>query len=1700
MEGYQFVNELYSGSRSKLIHAKKISSDEPVVFKTHINVYPTNETIDRLRHEFDIAEQLQSNHVTKYFAIREYDKGILIIREYGNYQSLESYINKKLSLQPITIYEFLNIAIQLASGLVDIHKREIVHNGIHPKNILIDSKANVIKYTDFALSCLGNYKPSINDKSIRDLYKLSYISPEKTGRIHKVVDQRSDLYSLGVIFYHLLTGTTPFKHAEAITMIRAHIAKIPMAPMKLNKHIPKAINDLILVLLDKNPNQRYQTSVNLLKDLLSCQTSLMKHKQVQSIQLTHSDRQQLFKISSKLYGREQQILELKNALSRINPKGIEIILVSGYSGIGKTSLIQSIHEDLLNRSGRYIIGKFIQSQNVTYGALNQAFQGLIREILSENDDIIAYWKNKILNAVGNNGQIIIQVVPDIELIIGKQNPVNILSPEDNEKRFNHVFLDFLCVFSNTQHPLVLFLDDLQWADPGTIKFLQQVILTDKPLSLLIIGAYRDNEIDFNDSAKKVLENFHASKVKVTEFELAPLSITNICHLLTDTLHLPINEVKDFAGVLHEKTGGNPFFIKSLLKYLYGEGKIYFSKQNKWSWDIDEIRSEKVSDNIAELVLNRVHKLTAKAQKILMQASCIGNVFELNMISKLADEDPQVVLKEFRLAIKYDLVMYFKGSFYFSHDKILEALNSKLSEDERIRIHINIAKLMLADKASVEERLESIYDIVDHFNHGIGTLSDPDRLLLIELNQQAGLKAKASTAYKNAKHYYHTAEHLLVESDWENNYSLAYDVIEGVAKVAYVSKNIEKANTYCQMLITKANNPTCKAKIYNILVDQYLHLSRVDEAIDSLQQGLKAIHTSVNINPGKLDLIKEFLLLKSAFFRYKFKIEDLSQFNKNTNPAIEICTKMLYTLIAIAHNTGRAKLLCLLSMRIIRLSLKHGLVDETHGAFLLFSACLNWTYNSNRDNYYSDIALKIKATGIDTIRQDYIYVCWVLAWKQPWFEIPQLIDNVISTAYSIGCLTWIAYSLIQALFYEPIIDLKNIHDCFDKYKKIYNDVNHKHVSDSIHLHEAFWLTFINPKVDKLSFNQNNFSEVDCLKRMKDIQYHSGIAYYYLFKLIIAFEFEEYDQASKYYKMAATSINGLLGMTWLVEFKMLEIFILLEQYKHSNFLNKSAILYKYRKALSFIERWANNCPKNFSHLTHIVKAEYLSKVCNQHHFDLYDKAISQAQNNKLYRYAALFAHLAGKTALATKQMTVAKVYFERAVYLYQIWGAKEKVRFLKNKYLRNDFNISNALLTRTNKGKIENSGYDFDLDAVISSSQAISSETNFKKLVKKIINIIVQHACVQKCYLVMEEDDMSLVIPAYTNDSKSIHVKTISLHEKSDELSLAIVNYVKHSRRHIIRYHDDKDTQFNSDIYLKNNNPHFILCMPILKNKKLIAILYLENVLAENTFTEERLAILKMLATQAAISLDTTLYFQKKAEEQIKKHQLELAHYSKLATVGEMASSIAHEINQPLTSIVQYIGVCVEKLYAGDNDNIIEMMELVESETERAGNIIHQLKDFLKKDTLKKTLTDINSSINGIARLLLPRLKQSNISYHRHLDHASPIILADRIQLEQIIFNLFMNAIESIETSNKNARDIDVRTTYQDKLIYITITDNGVGIKPEIQEKIFTPFFSTKSDGMGMGLNICRSIIENHNGKFSFQSDSNQTVFTIILPGE
>jgi serine/threonine protein kinase len=808
--GYQLLEQVSATEKTVVYRGVRQSDQKNVILKLNGTVYPTIEEINKLRHEYEISKQIQFQGIVNPLGLEQYQNRLaLVFPDFGGIS-----LQKFLTTYSLDLQHFLVLAIQLADILTHLHKYQIIHKDINPKNIIIHPDTLEIKITDFSIAehLPQNVSAGIQSHELEGT--LPYISPEQTGRMNRSVDYRSDFYSLGVTFYEMLTGHVPFTTTDVLELIYAHLAKVPVSPTDIIPEIPEVISDMVMKLMAKRAEDRYQMAEGLKYDLECCLEQFKSFGKIKPFSLCQRDQSTQLMIPQKLYGREAEITTLLNTFQQVCTGSRELVLVSGYSGVGKTSLIQEIHKPLVRHRGRFISGKFDQFQcNIPYSALIQAFRELIHQLLTEDEESLLDWKNKLLNALEGNGKIIIDLIPEVELIIGSQPPVtplNVINITESQNRFNRVFQQFIHVFCSKFHPLVLFLDDLQWSDSASLQLIQELLNHSESQYLLIIGAYRDHEVYPSHPLLKLVTEIQQLGMKIHAINLQPLTLDTVQQLLSDTLKKS-EDLQELAKLIFNKTQGNPFFVNQLLKTLYKDQLLYFdSKNSQWLWDIHQIQSVDIIDyNIVDLVARNIKELSDQTIEVLKLAACIGYKFSLKTLATINQNSKSNTAQQLWEALQAGLVIPLhhagKNAFFeslecyktkieykFLHDRVQQAAYSLIPENQKKITHLTIGRFLLK-KTDLSCLENSIFDIVNQLNAGRELLTkQQERNQLVNLNLTAAKKAKAATAYHTAAEYLNVCLELLSESAWQEQYDLTFEIYREATQIAYLTTDFERS--------------------------------------------------------------------------------------------------------------------------------------------------------------------------------------------------------------------------------------------------------------------------------------------------------------------------------------------------------------------------------------------------------------------------------------------------------------------------------------------------------------------------------------------------------------------------------------------------------------------------------------------------------------------------------------------------------------------------------------------------------------------------------------------------------------------------------------------------------------------------------------------------------------------------------------------
>ncbi len=903
--------------------------------------HPAPASLDRLAHEYGLREELDSDWAVRPLdLIRERDGTVLVLEDPGG-QPLDRTLGV-----PMETGKLLRLAIGIAAALGKAHQRGLVHKDVKPANILVNPDSGEVRLTGFGLASRLARERQRPEPPESIAGTLAYMAPEQTGRMNRSIDSRSDLYALGVTLYEMLTGSLPFTATDPMEWVHCHIARQPVPPGERLKGIPGPVSAIVMKLLAKTAEERYQTAAGLERDLRRCLAQWEADRRIDAFPLGQQDRPDRLLIPEKLYGREREIEKLLASFDRVIKGGTpELVLVAGYSGIGKSSVVNELHKVLVPPRGLFASGKFDQyKRDIPYSTLAQAFQSLTRRLLAKSEADLATWRAALLEALGPNGRLMIDLVPELKHIIGDQPPVPDLPPQDARRRFQVVFRRFIGVFARPDHPLALFLDDLQWLDAATLDLLEDLLIPAGVQHLMLIGAYRDNEVTAAHPLMRKLEAIRNAGANVQEITLAPLAAEDVRQLIADALRCEPERAAPLAQLVHEKTAGNPFFLVQFLHTLAEEGWLAFDhEKGRWSWDLNRILAKRYRDNVVDLMVGRLNRLPLDTQKALQQLACLGNIAPVRMLSIILGKSPEEVRADLWDAVRLELVEHLEGSYKFVHDRVQEAAYSLIPEELRDEAHLRIGR-QLAAHIPPEKREEAIFDIVNQYNRGAALITSRDeREQMAELNLLAGKRAKASTAYASALKYLVVGAALLPGDSWERRHELIFALELHRAECEFLTGALGAAEERLNLLSARTANTVERATVACLRLNVYTTLDQSERAVEVCLEYLAHLGVEWPPHPTHEQALDEYQRIWSRLGARR--IEDLIDLPLMSDPAMLGTLGVLNDVVPPALFTDR-NLLSLVICRMVNLSLEHGNSDASCFAYVF----LGMIAGPHFDNY------------------------------------------------------------------------------------------------------------------------------------------------------------------------------------------------------------------------------------------------------------------------------------------------------------------------------------------------------------------------------------------------------------------------------------------------------------------------------------------------------------------------------------------------------------------------------------------------------------------------------------------------------------------------------------------------------------------------------------------------------------------------------
>lgn len=1740
--------EIICESTNTIVYRAYSELDPPsVIIKTLKAEYPSIEELTYLKHEYKILRELKIEGLIQTFALESYQKGLALICKDFSGESLQKIIAKR----NFELSEFLPIAIQLVATIAQLHQNNIIHKDIQPGNILVNTPSGQVIIIDLSLSS----RLSREDQTVRHPGllegNLAYISPEQTGRMNRSIDYRTDFYSLGVTFYEMLTGQLPFQASNPLELVYCHIAKVALPPREVNLEVPQVVSEIVMKLLAKTAEERYQSALGLKADLETCQRMLQTSGEISHFTVGKIDLYSQFLIPQKLYGREREVATLIAAFERVSQGATEMMLVSGYSGIGKTSLVNEVHKPIVGARGYFISGKFDQfKRNIPYASLIQAFQELIRQLLTESSDRIAIWQAKLLAALAPNGQLIVDVIPELECIIGSQPAVLSLGSTESQNRFNRVFQQFIRVFTQPEHPLAVFLDDLQWADIASLKLIQLLACNPDSQYLLLIGAYRDNEVSASHPLMLTLEEMQQTGATVNNIVLQPLQITHVNQLVSDTLRSDPLKTTSLAELVFNLTQGNPFFLTQLLKSLYQENLLSFNlSQGCWQWDIKQLQGIDITDNVVDLMVSQIQKLSHQTQNVLKFAACIGNRFTLDVLAIVTEKSPSETAADLWEALHNGLILPLSEAYKiplvvapetltalpveplevgykFLHDRVQQAAYSLIPDSQKKENHLKFGQLLLHN-TTPEERRENIFALVNQLNYGTDLLTlESEKYELAELNLIAGQKAKAAMAYESAISYLKLGLGLLAANSWQNQYELTLALYDSVVETAYLNGDFEQMQRWAAVVLQQAKTSIDKMKVYEVKIQACMAQVKQLEAVKIGLQALELLGVRFPESPSPSDI--QQTLTKTAASLTGKSIEDLINLPVMTDVDKLAAIRMLTSMGSPTYQAAPA-LFPLVVCEQVNLSIQYGNSPFSAYGYVCYGVILNGIVQDIESAHkFGKLALSLverfNALELKTSVFFIAGACTMHGKVHARETLPLLLDGYQSGLEN-GHFEYGGYAAMQKCQYSYFIgqELTRLEREMATTTDALAQLKQENALTWNQIFQQSVLNLLGHSKNPCCLLGEVYNESKSLSLLRAANDRTGLHYFYLNKLILCYLFGEYQQALENAVQAEQYLDGVKAFLVVPVFYLYDSLAQLA-YPLVAHPQQENILSRVANNQESMQKWAKYAPMNFQHKYELVEAE-LARVLGQYWqaMELYDRAIAGAKEHGYIQEEALANELAASFYFSQGKEKIASVYLVESYYGYLRWGATAKVKNLEARYPQ----VLSQTLKRESDG-VEttqiSSGHvvsskPLDLATVMKASQALSGEIVLGNLLAKLMQIMLENAGAQKGFLLLDLAGKLFIEAFAGSDADGIAVQqSIPLEMVGTRarllLPISVINYVERTSESVVLNDATTEEIFAGDPYIGDRKPKSILCTPILHQGKLTGILYLENNLTTGAFTPDRLEVLQLLSAQAAISIENArLYnaledYNRTLEEKVAERTLELqennlqlqqeirerqraeeAADSANRAKSEFLANMSHELRTPLNGILGYAQILKkEKALSEHQKNGLGIIY-------RCGDhlltLINDILDLSKIEARKMELHPIDfhfpKFLEGIVEICRIRAQQKKISLtYETLSTLPKFVRADEKRLRQVLLNLLGNAIKFTDKGG-----IIFRVGEREGKLLFQVEDTGIGIASKQLEEIFLPFQQVgehrrHTEGTGLGLAISRQLVQAMGGDIKVKS--------------
>jgi predicted ATPase/signal transduction histidine kinase len=1602
-----------------------------------------------------------------------YDDELVLVLDDPGGQPLSRWCGR-----PLEIGTFLPLAIGMATAICDMHAHSIVHRDLNPDNILIDKPSDrwVARLAGFGFASRG--QPPTGEAE-RVGGSFAYMAPELGGRMNIPVDARADLYSLGCIFYLLLTGVLPFNAGDAVSWVHAHATRRPLAPAACVPGMPEQISLIVMKMLEKAPDERYQSAKSLLADLDRCLGMWQRQAGIGIFPLDAGNVLARLVQVGRIFGREHELGALFEGFDRIAAGGSsELIVVSGYSGVGKSALVcEAVRRLQMRAELRFAAGKNKEgSSAVPYSSLSQMLESLVRPILGYSEVDFLDWRRRIAAAVGSYGASLQQVVPDLNAILGHSAPVQELSPHIERERFLQASARLIGAFAASGRPLVLFFDDLQWADAGTLAVIERLLADMRDLPLLVIGAFRDSEVDGDYSVRL---GFQAAASRVSHVPVKPLELSSRRQLLCNALQCSPDHVLQLADLIEQKTDGNPFFAKQFIMALVRDGLLTLDSDSiSWVWDLEQIRARRYTDNVVDLLLRQLDLLPMDTQTLLRRLSCLGDRASISLLCAASGVAENAIRSGLQAAVEANCIYQDGDAYVFWHDRIRQAVYASIPDAERPAMHLDIGRLLARDHDGIHDGGEGLFDMVGQLNKGKErAASREERLRFALLNLQAGRRAKATMAYASALTYFSAAADFL-EDQADGEPARMAQFFCGECE--FMTGALAEAETRLAALTTRADDLIFGANLARLRVALYTMLSRPDLALEAGFDFLRKCGVAISLKPTNEEVDREFQRLdrliagRDTERLFALPIMD----DPVWRSAMEVCADLLPSALFTDAN-----LIDLILTRMSIISLEYGHCDASCHSY----ASMNLVFGSRYADYpaghaFGELAVRlVDERGLSRYKSR-VYMAFgtvVLPWTKPLHLSHRFIREAFQAALESGDHPFALYcgrNLVSNLIVDgaPLGDVRAEGEHSLGHARA---ANCQFAVDSL-LSQLTLIRRLQGRLAETGENHGNMRWPQEGMPQTLVEFS-----YWVYEMQACFVFGDSAGARQAERRAAPSLSSARSFIEVADFHYYGA--LARVAACGDPLQKDNLWEGLQTHLANLSVWARSCPENFAGRLTLVLAEVArldGRILDAEKH--YKEALDHAREYDFPQNDGIASELAAAFYGARGYDIIRRAYLRHARKAYLRWGAQGKVDHLDacHPFLRE---------TAENPNPIDRLRQ-LDVEAVVRVSNALASDIILPRLVATVMRTALENASAEKGVLAIARNGVWQIQAQASIGPDAIAVTQQTLEMSSDVLPLALVQTVMHRRECILLDDARAAGAFTQDAYVQRYQPRSVLCVPLIKQSVLVGFLYLENNLAAGAFTSDKAAVLEVLASQAAIALENAhlyedLYDQNqqraRAEEALRGIQAELARAGRVTAMGELVASIVHEVSQPISAIGTSAAAALRWLDRSkpDIEEVRLMLHHIVGSSTRVKGTIQGLRAMMKKSEPQFSMFDINEAIREVVILLRGQLDGHQVELELIGVGEQRLVEGDRVQIQQVILNLLMNGAESMADVTTRPRTMVVASSLgQDGMVRITVEDAGSGIDGIARARIFEPLFTTKENGMGMGLPICRSIVEAHGG--------------------